>query len=103
MATKKWRENDFWQTVADDSVITLWIKNFTEIALSRTISEMCIFAFYAKIQYGRQKMAGNHFWQTVVDNITHTLRVKHFDKIALCLTVSEINAFCIFINVKFQK
>ena len=52
MAAKKWWENDFWQTVADDSVITLWVKNFIKIALSRTVSEMCISAFYAEIQHG---------------------------------------------------
>ena len=34
---------------------TLQAKNFIEIALSRTISEMSVFMFHAEIKDGRQK------------------------------------------------
>ena len=38
MAAKKCRENDFWQNIADDYVYTLWVQNFVEMAVSRTMS-----------------------------------------------------------------
>ena len=42
--------NDFEQKVADDSAETLWAKNFSEIALSRTVSEILqIFHFHRGI------------------------------------------------------
>ena len=34
---QKWRENDFWQTVADDSVYTLRVKKFIGVALADII------------------------------------------------------------------
>ena len=41
------RENDVWQKVADDSADTLQIKNFVEITLSYTVSEILkIFHFH---------------------------------------------------------
>ena len=42
-----------------DSADTLGVKNFVEIALSRSVSE--INAFYAEIQDGRQKWQKNVF------------------------------------------
>ena len=40
MAAKKWQESDFCKMSPVDSVDTLWVQNFVEIALSRTVSEI---------------------------------------------------------------
>ena len=40
MAAKNWRDNNFSQNITDDSVYTLWVKNFTELAVSRTVSKI---------------------------------------------------------------
>ena len=40
MASNNDRTMFFWQRVEDESVHTLWVKNFVEIALSRTVSEI---------------------------------------------------------------
>ena len=40
---QKWQENDFWEKSAVDCAGTLWVKNFVEIALSRSISEISRF------------------------------------------------------------
>ena len=37
---QKWQENNFWEKSAVDSAATLWVKNFVEITLSRSISEI---------------------------------------------------------------
>ena len=37
---QKWRENNFWEKSPVDSADTLWIENFVEIALFRSISEI---------------------------------------------------------------
>ena len=47
---QKWQDNDFWEKSAVDSSVTLWVKNFFEIALSRSISEISgVFAFNSEI------------------------------------------------------
>ena len=44
---QQWQEKDFWEKLANDSVFTLWAKNFGEIALSHTVSEISkIFYFH---------------------------------------------------------
>ena len=40
MATKKWRESDFWKTSPVHSADTLWVQNVVKITLSRTVSEI---------------------------------------------------------------
>ena len=40
MAAKKWQENDFWQNIAADTVYTLRVKNFIEMPVSHTVSEI---------------------------------------------------------------
>ena len=40
---QKWRENDIWEKSPVDSANTLWAKNFAEIALSCSISEINAF------------------------------------------------------------
>ena len=45
---------------------TLWVENFDEIALSRTVKEIeaiLCFAFLAKIQNGRHFWGGENFWK----------------------------------------
>ena len=37
---QKWRENDFGETLPVDSADTLWVENFVEIALARSVSEI---------------------------------------------------------------
>ena len=37
---QKWQENYFWEKSAVDSAATLRVKNFVEVALSRSISEI---------------------------------------------------------------
>ena len=36
----KWQENDFWEKSAVDSAATLRVKNFVEITLFRSVSEI---------------------------------------------------------------
>ena len=40
---QKWWENDFCKKSSVDSANTLWVKNFVEIALSRSVSEINAF------------------------------------------------------------
>ena len=50
---QKWRENDFWEKSPVDSADILRIKNFVEIALSRSVSETnMLLCFHAEIQNG---------------------------------------------------
>ena len=76
----------------------LWAKNFVEIALFHTVSEInAIFAFYAEIQDGRQngrKMIFGKSCQQTAD----TLWPKNLVEIALSRTVIEINALFLCIN-----
>ena len=76
---QKWWENNFWQKV--DSVYTLRVKNFVEIALCHTISEINIFLHFTQ----KFKMAAKSGGKS-----PNTLRVKNFVEIALSRTVSEI-------------
>ena len=40
---QKWRKSDFCEKLPVDSAATLWIKNFVQIALSRSVSEINVF------------------------------------------------------------
>ena len=76
------------------SLDTLWVENFDEIALSRTVKEIeanlcfAIFGKNSKIQNGR------HFWGGKLQRLhsLDTLWVENFDEIALSRTVKEIEA-----------
>ena len=85
---QKRRENDFWEKSPVHSTNTLWFKNFIEITLACSISEMN--AFYAEIQDGNQKWRENHFCENLPVDSTDTLQVKNFVEIALASSVSEI-------------
>ena len=87
---------------------TLWIENFDEIALSRTVKE--IEAILAKIR--KFKMAaifgeGKIFGKLQILHSLDNLWVENFDEIALSRTVKEIEAnlcFAIFgKNSKIQN
>ena len=97
MASKKWLEAIFGK-ILQMTLYTLRVQNFVDMAVSRTVSKInaFFFAFYAEIQYGRQKWGENHFWQKFADNSTHILRVKNFVKIALSHKICEVNAFLHF-------
>ena len=87
------------------SLDTLWVENFDENALSRTVKEIeanlcfAIFGKNSKIQNGRHFWGGENFLK--IANITF-LRYpvgRKFDEIALSRTVKEIEAnkcFAIF-------
>ena len=93
---------------------TLWVKNFAEIAPSRTVKEIkanlcfAIFGKNSKIQNGRHFWGGENFWK-IAQRVHYldTLWVENFDEIALSHTVKEIEAnlcFAIFgKNSKIQN
>ena len=95
------------------SLDTLWVENFDEIALSRTVKEIeanLCFAILAKIR--KFKMAaifgeGKIFGKLQRLHSLDTLWVENFDEIALSRTVKEIEAnlcFAIFgKNSKIQN
>ena len=87
------KKKNFWKLGRGLRRGTLWVKNFDEIALSRTVKEIQailsfkIFVKNSKIQNGR------HFWkEEKFFNIGQrtTQGVKNFDEIALSRTVKEI-------------
>ena len=92
------------------SLDTLWVENFDEIALSRTVKEteanLC-FAILAKIR--KIKMAsifgeGKIFGKLQRVHSLDTLWVENFDEIALSRTVKETEAnLCFAILAKIRK
>ena len=68
----------FWEKSPVDSADTLRIKNFVEITLSRSVSEIntLFFAFYEKIQNGRQKWQENDFGKKASVHSADTLLVQ---------------------------
>ena len=92
---------------------TLWVENFDEIPLSRTVKEIeailcfAIFGKNSKNQNGRHFWGGEHFFKLQRVHSLDTLWVENFDEIALSRTVKEIEAnlcFAIFgKNSKIQN
>ena len=95
------------------SLDTLWVENFDEIALSRTVKEIeanlcfAIFGKNSKIQNGRHFWGGENFWKIAKIAFLRYPVVDNFDEIALSRTVKEIEAnlcFAIFgKNSKIQN
>ena len=92
------------------SLDTLWVENFDEIALSRTVKEIeanLCFGKNSKIQNGRHFWGGENFFENCRLHSLNTLWVENFDEIALFHTVKEIEAnlcFAIFgKNSKIQN
>ena len=93
------------------SLSTLWVENFDEIALSRTVKEIeanlcfAIFGKNSKIQNGGHFGGGENFWKIAkihsLDTLwveKDTLRVENFAEIAL----SRKLVFCHF-GQKFEN
>ena len=68
---QKWPENDFQGNLPVDSGDTLRVKNFIDITLACSISE--INTFYAEIQDGRQKWRENNICENLPVHCTDTL------------------------------
>ena len=77
---------------------TLWVENFNEIALSRTVKEIeailcfAIFGKNSKNQNGRHFWGGENFFKLQRVHSLDTLWVENFDEIALSRTVKAIEA-----------
>ena len=92
---------------------TLWVENFDEIALSRTVKEIeanlcfAIFGKNSKIQSGRHFWGGENFLKIAKTTMLRYPVGENFDEIALSRTVKEIEAnlcFAIFgKNSKIQN
>ena len=92
---------------------TLWVENFDEIVLSRTVKEIeanscfAIFGKNSKIQNGRYFWGGVNFLKIATVHCSDTLWVENFDEITLSRMVKEIEAnscFAIFgKNSKIQN
>ena len=84
------------------SLDTLWVENFDEISLSRTVKEIeanlcfAIFGKNSKIQNGRHFWGGENFLKIAKSTFLDTLWVENFDEIALSRTVKEIEAILCF-------
>ena len=88
----------FWKLQILHSLDTLWVENFDEIALSRTVKEIeadwcfTIFGKNSKIQNGRHFWGGENFWKIAKIALLRSLCVENFAEIALSRTVKEIEA-----------
>ena len=72
------------------SADTLWVKNFVEIALTRTVSEInALWHFTWKFKMAA-KVAGSDFCLTSPVDSSYTMQAKNFVKIAPSRSVSEI-------------
>ena len=101
---QKWRGNHFCENSPVESAHTLWFKNFVEIALASSVSEINpFFAFYAEIQDGRQKWQkntevqdGRQKWRENKSSLesAYTLWIKNLVEISLSL--SKIKMFLCF-------
>ena len=91
----------------------MWVENFDEIALSRTVKEIeanlcfAIFGKNSKIQNGRHFWGGEIFGKLQRLHSLDTLWVENFDEVALSCMVKEIEGnlcFAIFgKNSKIQN
>ena len=66
---QNWRENDFWEKSPVDSANNLRVKNFMEITLSRSISEINTFLCFTQ----KLKMAAKSCRKTIFQKITSRL------------------------------
>ena len=55
---QKRQENDFWEQSPVDTADTLWVKNFVEIAPSRTVSDSWALSFSVQLFFHMYK--SNH-------------------------------------------
>ena len=109
---QKWRENNFGEKLPVDSADTLWVKNFVEITLSCSVSEINAFLHFMQKFKMADKSDGKIIFlgscQKTADTprvknfveIADTLRVKNFVEIALSHSISQINLFFVFSTKK---
>ena len=75
MAAKSGGKVIFCEKSPVDSSYTLWAKNFIEIALSHTVSEISVLTFHVEIQDGYQKWRESDFCEK---SPVHSLWVEKF-------------------------
>ena len=103
----------FFENCKVQSLDTLWVENFDEIALSRTVKEIeanlcfAIFGKNSKIQNGHRFWGGENFLKIAKTTMLRYPMGENFDEITLSRTVKEIEAnlcFAIFRkNSKIQN
>ena len=92
----------FFENCRVHSLDTLWVENFDEIALSRTVKEIegnlcfAIFGKNSKIQNGRPFWGGENFLKIAKITVLRYPVGENFDEIALSSTVKEIEAILCF-------
>ena len=91
---QKWRENDFCEKSPVDFHDTLWVKNFVEIALSRSVSEINTFLHLTQ----KFKMATKNGGKTIfAKSCEYALQISWGSKSSLkLLYLVLINAFLRF-------
>ena len=98
------RRKFFWKLLRVHFWDNLWVENFDEIALSRTVKEIeailcfAIFGKNSKIQNGCHFGGGENILKLPRVHCLDTLWVENFDEIALSHAVKEIEA-----NSKWEK
>ena len=99
---QKWRENDFCKKSPVDSADTLWVKNFVEIALSRSVSETNTFLCLTQKFKMAAKSGGKTFFflQNNASRLCRYPAGQKFVEIALSRSISEINMFCIYAEIQ---
>ena len=98
---QKWQENNFCKKSPVDSPDTLRVKNFVEIALSRSVSEINAFLHFIQKFKMAAKSGGKMIFEESCQKTAYTLRIKKFVEIALSRSVSEINTF-LHLTQKFK-
>ena len=94
---QKWLENDFWEKSKVDSADNLRVKNFVEIALSRSISKINGFLrFTQKFKMATKSGRKTIFVKKTPVDSADTLWIKNFVEIALSHSISKINTFFCF-------
>ena len=88
---QQWQEIDFWGKLQEHFADTLWVKNFVDIALSR--SDSAFLRFMQKFKMATKSGRKTIFLGKLQEQFADTLWVKNFIEIALSRSVSEINMF----------
>ena len=90
---QKWQENEFCKMSPIKTADILHIKNFVEINLSHSVSDINGFLRLTQKFKMASKSAGKRFFGKSPVDSADTLWVKNFIEIALSRTVSKINTF----------
>ena len=96
MAAKSDGENDFWKKSPVDSADTLWVKNFVEIALAHSISEINAFLRLMQKFKMAAKSGGKQFLRKVTNRLHRYPADQKFSRnwsILLCFRDKDVFAF----------